>query len=213
MVKNSVVNMIASIVQMSQPMKETIGCNLEAICRKTAVQRANRNKFDAFAQTQDRLNSLFTCGHKCDKLEFILEGGTFTEYPKPYLIRFFRDFIYCCNVYFETLDKSKALRDKLSLQEEVEINKTAKCRIIGICIETRPDSVLDRDEDGDPWIKTLLSWEVTRIQLGMQHIDNKILKKLIVDIQLKHRFVRFKCVKIIVLRLIFILCRIYPKFA
>ena len=148
------------------------------LSKEPAVQRANRNKFDAFAQTQDRLNSLFTCGHKCDKLEFILEGGTFTEYPKPYLIRFFRDFIYCCNVYFETLDKSKPLRDKMSLEEEIEINKTAKCRIIGICIETRPDSVLQFDEDGQPWIKTLLSWGVTRIQLGMQHIDNKILKKI-----------------------------------
>ena len=44
-----------------------------------AVQRANRNKFDAFSQTIDRMSSLLMCGHKCDKLEFILEGGTFTE--------------------------------------------------------------------------------------------------------------------------------------
>ena len=50
--------------------------------KEPAVQRANRNNFDAFNQTQDRLNSLLSCGHKCDKLEFILEGGTFTEYPK-----------------------------------------------------------------------------------------------------------------------------------
>jgi ELP3 family radical SAM enzyme/protein acetyltransferase len=148
------------------------------LSKEPAVQRANRNEFDAYKQTHDRLCSLFSCGHKCDKLEFIIEGGTFTEYPKQYLIRFFRDFIYCCNVYFESIDKTKELREKKSLEEEIFINKTSKCRIIGICIETRPDSVMENDEDGEPWLKTLLSWGVTRIQLGMQHIDNKILKKI-----------------------------------
>ena len=91
---------------------------------------------------------------------------------------FFRDFIYCCNVYFDSIDKTKTLRDKLSLEEEIHINKTANCRIIGICIETRPDSILENDEDNIPWLKTLLKWGVTRIQLGLQHIDNFILKKI-----------------------------------
>ena len=146
-----------------------------------AVLRANANGFDASKQTFDRLKSLLLCGHKCDKLEFILEGGTFTEYPKPYLLRFFRDFIYTCNEFYsiikDGLDSNK-LRQKLSLQEEIFINKTSNCKIIGICIETRPDAILVNDEDGEPWIKTLLSWGVTRLQLGMQHIDNKILKKI-----------------------------------
>ncbi|MBI96159.1 hypothetical protein CL656_03350 [bacterium] len=148
------------------------------LSKEPAVQRANRNKFDPFYQTQDRLNSLFTCGHKCDKLEFIIEGGTFTEYPKKYLKKFFRDFIYCCNVYFDTIDKTKTLRERKTLEEEILINKTANCRIIGICIETRPDSIMQYDEDQIPWIKTLLSWGVTRIQLGVQHINNSILKKI-----------------------------------
>lgn len=148
------------------------------LSKEPAVQRANRNEFDPYRQTHDRLNSLFSCGHKCDKLEFIIEGGTFTEYPKSYLIRFFRDFIYCCNVYFDAIDKTKTLREKKTLAEEIRINKTARCRIIGICIETRPDSIMENDIDGEPWLKTLLSWGVTRIQLGLQHIDNKILKKI-----------------------------------
>ena len=49
-------------------------------------------------------------------------------------------------------------REKGSLEEEIIINKNAKCKIIGICIETRPDSILEKDEDGIPWIKTLLMW-------------------------------------------------------
>ncbi len=143
-----------------------------------AVQRANRNNFDAFSQTKDRLTSLLVRGHKCDKLEFILEGGTFTEYPKPYLKKYFRDFIYACNVFYESLKSDHKLRDRLSLEEEILINETASCKIIGICIETRPDAILEKDEDGKQWIETLLSWGVTRLQLGMQHIDNFILKKI-----------------------------------
>ena len=139
-----------------------------------AVQRANRNGFDPFKQTKNRLDSLLTCGHTCDKLEFIIEGGTFTEYPKQYLKRFFAQFIYCVNTYFDKEPK----RQILSLEEEILFNKTAKCKIIGICIETRPDAVLENDEDGIPWLKTLLIWGVTRIQIGVQHLDNYILKKI-----------------------------------
>lgn len=137
-----------------------------------AVQRANRNNFDPFEQTKSRLDSLMLCGHQCDKLEFIIEGGTFTEYPKDYLYWFFTRFIYCVNTYF---DKP---RESYSLEKEIEINTHSKCRIIGICIETRPDAVLENDIDNIPWVKTLLCWGVTRIQLGVQHIDNYILKKI-----------------------------------
>jgi ELP3 family radical SAM enzyme/protein acetyltransferase len=141
--------------------------------QEPAVLRANRNNFDPFLQTKNRLDALLVCGHKCDKLEFIIEGGTFTEYPKKYLERFFTSFIYCVNTYF---DQEK--RDMLDLQSEIRLNKLAKARIIGICIETRPDAILEKDDDGIPWIKNLLMWGVTRIQLGVQHTDNFILKKI-----------------------------------
>ena len=143
------------------------------LSKEPAVQRANRNNFDPYLQTKNRLDSLLLCGHKCDKLEFIIEGGTFTEYPKKYLKNYFKRFIYCVNTYF---DKNK--RDMYSLDKEIMYNKYAKCRIIGICIETRPDAILGNDEEGIPWIKNLLHWGVTRIQLGLQQIDNFILKKI-----------------------------------
>ena len=144
------------------------------LSKEPAVQRANRNKFDPYDQTIDRMNSLLVCGHKCDKIEFIIEGGTFTEYPKRYLEKYFKMFIYAINTYFD----SKPKREPLTLEKEITLNKKAKSRIIGICIETRPDAILENDEDGIPWIKTLLSWGVTRLQLGVQQIDNYILKKI-----------------------------------
>ena len=111
-------------------------------------------------------------------MEFILEGGTFTEYPYDYLEEFFTDFIYACNIYPDYLRNKDELRERLDLKAEINFNKTSSCKIIGICIETRPDSILENTEKGNPWLETLLSWGVTRLQLGMQHIDNFILKKI-----------------------------------
>ena len=167
------------------------------LSKEPAVQRANRNKFEPRLQTHNRLDSLLKCGHKCDKLEFIIEGGTFTEYPKPYLKRFFTEFIYTCNTYFDIQPK----RDMKTLEEEIYLNKAANCKIIGICIETRPDAMMENDEDGIPWVDTLLSWGVTRIQIGVQHVDDYILKKInrghtIQDVKTCMKMLKNNCFKI-----------------
>ena len=133
-----------------------------------AVRRANRNNFLAFEQMIDRMDTLFFNGHTIDKLEIIVEGGTYTEYPMEYLNDFNRDTYYAANTYFD----KKPKRDKLSLDEEVFINRTAKVHIIGICIETRPDA-LSRE-----WIVHFRRCGVTRIQLGVQSTHNHILKKI-----------------------------------
>lgn len=137
------------------------------LSKEPAVARANRNDFDAYKQMINRLDSLFTCGHEIDKLEIILEGGTYTEYPEEYLEEFHRDIFYSANTYFD-----KIKRSKFDIATEMKINITTKVRIIGVCIETRPDAIDDK------WIKNFRNWGVTRIQLGVQHTDNEILKKI-----------------------------------
>ena len=74
----------------------------------------------------------------------------------------------------------------LSIAEEMNINKDAKVRIIGICIETRPDAILDSSIDGDPyfWIKFFRKTGTTRVQLGAQHVNNYILRNAIVVIRM-----------------------------
>ena len=136
--------------------------------KEPAVSRANRNNFEATDQMNDRLNELFTNGHEIDKIEMILEGGTYTEYPEKYLEEFNRDIFYIANTFWDANPK----RPALSIQEEIEINKTARTHIIGICIETRPDAI---DEQ---WLNNFRNWGITRIQLGVQHTDNEILKKI-----------------------------------
>lgn len=140
--------------------------------QEPAVARANRNKFDPILQMQDRIQSLMVNGHTIDKVEIIIEGGTITSYPKSYLEDFHRDLIYCANTYFDETPK----REKLSVREEIKINATSKIRIIGICIETRPDTLIDKD--GNSWLPLFRRWGITRIQIGVQHSDNTILKKI-----------------------------------
>lgn len=137
-----------------------------------AVERGFQNFWDAVLQIFDRLISLDQQGHSIDKIEIIVEGGTFTEFPKDYLVDFFRDIYYACNVFSKILKESSfKLREKMTLQEEMYYNSyDSDIKLIGICIETRPDAI------DDDWITFFRYLGVTRIQIGIQHSDNKLLK-------------------------------------
>ena len=143
------------------------------LTKEPAVARATRHKHEAIPQMIDRLDSLLQCGHEIDKLEIIIEGGTYTEYPVDYLERFHRDIIYVANTYFDKGEK-RAPKD---IQEEIEINKTSKVRIIGICIETRPDALI-MASNNKHWIRNIREWGVTRVQIGVQSLTDDILKKI-----------------------------------
>ncbi len=133
-----------------------------------AVSRGFQNNWDAYDQMMNRMNSLLMQGHEVDKLDLIIEGGTYTEFPKEYLIDFHRDLFYSANTFYDTMPK----RSPYSLDEEININITSKVRIIGICIETRPDAI------DDDWVWFFRNTGTTRIQLGVQHINDGILKKI-----------------------------------
>ena len=52
------------------------------------------------------------------------------------------------------------------------MNENAKCRIIGLTIETRPDTI-----DAD-FVRQLRTYGCTRVQLGVQHTDDDILRRV-----------------------------------
>uniref|UniRef100_A0A6C0L9W7 tRNA carboxymethyluridine synthase n=1 Tax=viral metagenome TaxID=1070528 RepID=A0A6C0L9W7_9ZZZZ len=133
-----------------------------------AVLRANANDFDPIKQMNSRISSLINMGHIPDKLEIIVLGGTWSEYPRNYQDRFITELYYSANVYFDSDTK----RPKLSLEEEIEINETAKIHIIGLTLETRPDTITIEE------IANFRRYNCTRIQLGVQHTNNAILRKI-----------------------------------
>jgi ELP3 family radical SAM enzyme/protein acetyltransferase len=134
-----------------------------------AVHRANMNKFDAANQMWDRMSSLQLCGLPIDKIELMASGGTFGSYPLDYRIEFTRDLYYAANTFYINKDER---RERYSLEEEILINMNADVRIIGYTLETRPDHITP-DE-----IKLFRQLNCTRIQIGVQHTDDNILKKV-----------------------------------
>jgi ELP3 family radical SAM enzyme/protein acetyltransferase len=133
-----------------------------------AVLRANANDFDPIKQMNSRLSTLIRMGHIPDKLEIIVLGGTWCEYPRDYQDRFITELYYSANIYFDSEPK----RPKKSLEEEIEINETAKIHIIGLTLETRPDTITIEE------IANFRRYNCTRIQLGVQHTHNTVLKKI-----------------------------------
>ena len=55
------------------------------------AQRAEKNYFDPYLQTYNRLNALNDMGHQTDKVELIVLGGTWTAYPESYQIWFIKE--------------------------------------------------------------------------------------------------------------------------
>jgi ELP3 family radical SAM enzyme/protein acetyltransferase len=138
-----------------------------------AVRRANENKFDAAWQVWHRASALELCGLPVDKVELYILGGTWGSYPIDYRIEFVRDLYYAANTYYhDKTEQCSNMRPRLSLEEEIEINQTTDVRIIGLTMETRPDHVT-ADE-----IKLLRRMNCTRVQIGVQHLDYEILKKI-----------------------------------
>ena len=104
------------------------------------------------------------------KSELIVLGGTWSSYSMEYRKKFITQCYYAYNTYYD--DKSKGLRPMLSLSKEKDLNTKALCRIIGLTIETRPDCITQEEID------TFMEFGVTRVQIGIQHTNNRILKKI-----------------------------------
>jgi len=130
------------------------------------VIRATRNKFDPVLQIYDRKESLSNCGHIVDKIEILVLGGTWDHYPLEYQNEFIRDIYYAVNTI--TTYRKK----RFNLEDEIKINETSDNRIIGLTLETRPDCINLKS------IRKYRRFNVTRLQMGVQHIDNDILSKI-----------------------------------
>ena len=132
-----------------------------------STRRANDNDFDPVKQFYDRAIVLKNNGHDIDKIELLILGGTWSSNAMEYRDWFIRQIYYSANMFYE-----KKLRKPLSLDEELKLNENSKCHIIGITIETRPDCITIEE------VQSFRRQGVTRVQMGAQHTDDSILKKV-----------------------------------
>jgi elongator complex protein 3 len=126
-----------------------------------AVLRAAQLKYDPFEQVKSRLNAFKAMNHPVDKIELIIMGGTFLSFPEGFQY----DFVKRC---YDALNR----KTSKNLSEAKKANEKAKHRCVALCIETRPDICSEKE------IERMLEFGATRVELGVQAIDDKIYKKV-----------------------------------
>lgn len=159
---------VATVTVLTKPFPcpgECIFCPTDVRMPKSYLHdepgaiRAEYHGFDPYFTTLSRLRALDNIGHATDKVELLILGGTWSYYPEDYQ----RWFIKRC---FDALNGTAAA----SLEEAHTLNETAAHRNVGLVIETRPDYI-DAAE-----VRRLRSYGVTRVQLGAQSCDDRILE-------------------------------------
>ncbi len=125
------------------------------------VIRAKMLDYNPYEQVKSRLKAFRLMNHLTDKIELIIMGGTFLQYPLQYQY----NFIKRC---YDSLNG----KTSKNLEQAKKLNETSRHRCVALCIETRPDVCGERE------IMKLLEFGCTRVELGVQAIDNKIYKKI-----------------------------------
>jgi elongator complex protein 3 len=156
------------------------------LSNEPAVMRAVRLNFSPFRQVQERIRILEYNGHDASKIELIIMGGTFSHLPEKYRYRFVLDCYKAANSYKNDAfgkKKSNKIKSLISaypsnlklleirqlLEKEKNKNAKAKHRLIGLTLETRPDEINLKE------LKKYREMGCTRVEIGVQSIDNKIL--------------------------------------
>jgi len=141
------------------------------LSNEPAVMRAIAANFSPYRQVQSRLRSLELNGHKTDKIELIVMGGTFSALPKNYQQKFIAECFRACNDYgknHKAIKPIKSLDEKLLVEQKK--NEMAKHRIIGLTLETRPDFINEAE------IINFRKLGCTRVELGVQSLWDDVLK-------------------------------------
>jgi ELP3 family radical SAM enzyme/protein acetyltransferase len=132
--------------------------------------RAAKVDFNTVRQVWDRLDLLQTNGHPIDKLEFRVLGGTFSCYDHSIADEFVRDLYYAANTYFAT--GAARERPPESLESEQARNTYTHPHVVGLGVETRPDEITPAE------ILRFRRYGVTRVELGVQHTDDALLRRV-----------------------------------
>ncbi len=122
------------------------------------IKLAEMLDYDPYLQVLGQVGKLERMGHEVDKVELIFIAGTFTALPPGFQKWFVKR---CLDALNGT--GSGSLEEALKTAE-----RSPRYRVSGVTVETRPD-----------WAKLaqaqrLLELGVTRVELGVQAIDNEI---------------------------------------
>ena len=195
------------------------------LANEPACQRAELTFFDPYVQVAARLQALHQMGHSTDKVELIVLGGTWSDYPESYQYWFIKELFRALNEWpdapqhiqerldwyssfglqnseealssfvaeqqaaiFEDIATYNQAFHKLydtsqphqsvwsqmqstydELVEQQHVNETAAARVVGLVIETRPDTITPDN------LRMFRQLGCTKIQIGIQSTRQEIL--------------------------------------
>ncbi len=137
------------------------------------AMRAVEHQFDPYAQVRSRITQLRSLGHPTDKIELLILGGTWSSYKRDYQEWFVKR---CFDAMNDALTSTplpegegKERVGENELDEAHTFNENTHHRNVGLVIETRPDEITP---DEIKWLRHL---GVTKVQMGAQSLDDRIL--------------------------------------
>ena len=195
------------------------------LANEPACQRAELTFFDPYVQVVARLQALHQMGHSTDKVELIVLGGTWSDYPEGYQYWFIKELFRALNewpnspsyiqdrldwytsfglqnsedalssfvaeqqaavfedtatynqAFHKLYDTSQPHQNAWSqmqstydeLVEQQHVNETAAARVVGLVIETRPDTITPDN------LRMFRQLGCTKIQIGIQSTRQEIL--------------------------------------
>ena len=195
------------------------------LANEPACQRAELTFFDPYVQVAARLQALHQMGHSTDKVELIVLGGTWSDYPEGYQYWFIKELFRALNEWpsspnhikerlnwytsFGLQNSEEALSSFVAKQqkaifddnttynqafhklydtsqphqnawsqmqstydelvEQQHVNETAAARVVGLVIETRPDTITPDN------LRMFRQLGCTKIQIGIQSTRQEIL--------------------------------------
>jgi len=196
------------------------------LANEPACQRAELTFFDPYVQVAARLQALHQMGHSTDKVELIVLGGTWSDYPESYQYWFIKELFRALNdwpnspsyiqerldwytsfglqnseealssfvaeqqaavfddtatynqAFHKLYDASQPHQNAWSqmqstydeLVEQQHSNETAAARVVGLVIETRPDTITPDN------LRMFRQLGCTKIQIGIQSTRQEILE-------------------------------------
>ena len=137
------------------------------------AMRGLEHQFDPYAQVRSRIEQLKSVGHPTDKIELLILGGTWSSYRRDYQEWFVKRCFDAMNSLTPAslpAGESAQRAGKAELEEVHTTNDTTHHRNVGLVIETRPDEINPNE------IRWLRHLGVTKVQMGAQSLDDRILE-------------------------------------
>ena len=153
-----------------------------------ACQRAERNYFDPYLQVTSRLRALNQMGHVTDKIELIVLGGTWSDYPRAYQIWFITELFRALNdagdklpgrsTSFSTTnarERRQFYRDcGLSYERDDLVAFTrAQQHLVDEGRLTYNEAMVNLYETGEPWKAIAQHQHATLDELEREHVRNE----------------------------------------